>query len=255
LFLNIQGHNKKSIEKINGVSGSYELIEKSIDNILSAGLYLGANIVPFKANYKLLPRIFDYCRNKSFNEVSFLRFVPQGRGINRDLFNTRAEFACINESMKSILQKIQNEKIKIDIRLGHPINFLFLTGSEKLYSKEETHYCRGGDAPLILPSGDVSICPAWKNLKEFSVGNIYRQNFEEIWESYYFNVIRDFIKQGYKLIREPCRSCEYLESCRGKCVAQRLLAQKHKHIREDVTLEELLLFAPDPQCFKHLVGR
>lgn len=254
LFLNVQGRDKESIEKINGVSGSYELIKQSIDHILSAGLYLGAHIVPFKANYKFLPEIVDYCRNKSFNEVSFLRFVPQGRGLDRDLFNTRAEFAYINESVKSILQRNQSEKIKIDIRLGHPINFLFLTGSEKLYGKEETHYCRGGlDAPLILPSGDVSMCPAWKNLREFSVGNIYQQNFEEIWGAHYFNVFRDFIKQGYKLIREPCRSCKHLESCRGKCVAQRLLA--HKHIGEDTTLEELLLLAPDPQCFKQLVGR
>ena len=94
------------------------LFEKSVDNILSVCLYLGAHIVPFKANYKLLPEIVDCCLNKFFNEVSFLRFVPQGRGINRDLFNTRAEFAYINESMKSILQRIQNEKIKIDIRLA-----------------------------------------------------------------------------------------------------------------------------------------
>lgn len=253
LFLNIQGHERGLIERINGIDGSFELIEKSIANIVSENVYLGAHIVPYKANYKHLPEIVEYCRNKSFNEVSFLRFVPQGRGIDRDLFNTRAEFAQINASIESILELNENHENKLDIRLGHPINFLFLTGNEELYQREKTHYCRGGlDAPLILPNGDVCMCPAWKNLKEFSAGNIFAQNFEEIWESHYFHVFRDFIEHRYVKIREPCRSCEHLEICRGKCVAQRLLAHKDK--QGDAPLEDLILFSPDPQCFKHVAG-
>ncbi len=80
LFLNIPGHDRKLVEEINGVLGSHALIERSIENILSAGLYLGAHVVPFKANYRYLKEIVDYCSGKYFNEVRFLRFVPQGRG-------------------------------------------------------------------------------------------------------------------------------------------------------------------------------
>lgn len=254
LVLNVQGHGKELVERINGVPGSFELIEKSIDNILSAGLYLGAHVVPFKTNYEHLMEIVDYCESKSFREMSFLRFVPQGRGVGSRLFNTRAEFAHINESLKRILRRNRDSKSAIDIRLGHPINFLFLTGSESLYDKEDTHYCRGGlDAPLILPNGDVAMCPAWKDLRQFCAGNIYRRDLDEIWKSHYFSVFRDFVKQGYKALGEPCGSCDHLESCRGKCVTQRLLAQKT--VGQDARLEELLPFAPDPQCFKHLIGR
>lgn len=251
LILNIQAHNKELVEKINRVPDSYELIKESIQNILNCKLYLGAHIVPFKVNYKYLPQIVDYCLANSFQEVSFLRFVPQGRGIDLDLFNTKSEFAEITQMIASILRHYQ---YKIKIRLGHPINFLFLTDHSKLNEGEVTHYCRGGfDAPLILPDGEVSMCPAWKNLSEFSAGNIYKQSFEEIWNSTYFKVFRDTIRQSYRNISEPCHSCEYLKICRGKCVAQRILMQKRNG--KSGTLEELILSAPDPQCFKDLVGQ
>ncbi len=189
IILNIQGHSKSLTEKINGLPGSYELIGKTIENTLSSSLFLGANIVPFSANYENLEDIYDYCYHKHFDEINFLRFVPQGRGTERGLYNTKKEFAKISESIKSLL--VNKKESRMDIRIGHPINFLFLVNGKYLYTKEKTHYCRGGlDAPLILPNGDVSMCPAWKNLSEFSAGNIYKQDFQEIWESHYFSIFR-----------------------------------------------------------------
>ena len=111
LFLNVQGHNKALIEEINKVPGSYEVIEESIDNILSVGLYLGAHLVPFRANYEYIPEIFEYCCNKRFNEICFLRFVPQGRGVDHHLYNTKEEFAGISESIKRILIVVQSEEM------------------------------------------------------------------------------------------------------------------------------------------------
>ena len=251
--MNIQGHNKRLIERINNLPGSFEMIEETIRNIFTVGIPLGANVVPFKLNYKCLPDIVKYCRNKAFTEVNFLRFVPQGRGSNCHYFNTRREVAEINQSIANILQDNNKCEDPIDIRLGHPINFLFLTGKEKLYLREPLHYCRGGtDAPLILPNGDVSMCPAWKNLKEFSAGNIYEKNFTDIWESRYFRIFRDFINLKYRELKEPCRKCIHLNICRGKCVAQRILEQKE--LGNNAPLEELIYFAPDPQCFKGLVN-
>ena len=248
-ILNVQGHNKALIEEINGVNGSFEIIEESIDNIISENLLLGAHVVPFKKNFWYLAQIVEYCRSRSFTEVSFLRFVPQGRGLGEDFLNSRLEFGEINAAMRDILRRNEHDANKMDIRLGHPINFLFLTGDQDVYRKEEMHYCRGGlDAPLILPNGNVSMCPAWKNLTEFSAGNIYWQDFSEIWDSHYFRVFREFIGSGYRQLCEPCRSCEHLEICRGKCVAQRLLAQRRRS--KDETLESMVTSAPDPQCFK-----
>lgn len=249
LFLNIEGHNKDLAETIYGVPGTYVLIEESANNIKREGFYLAANIVPQKMNYKYIIDIFTYCREKAFDEVAFLRYVPQGRGAQSNLNMTKNNLLQINNDLKTLLQSNHG---KINIRLGHPINFLFLLGCGKIYKKEKTNYCRGGfDAPLVLPNGDVSMCPAWKNLKEFSAGNIYRQSFEEIWTSEYFDIFKEFVTKGYKEIDEPCHSCQYLNMCRGKCVAQRLLAQKRAGKR--LSLEKALTHGPDPQCFKELV--
>lgn len=249
LFLNIEGHSKDLMEKINGVPGTFALIEQAIENIQREGLYLAAHVVPLKMNYEVLTDVFTYCCEKSFNEVAFLRYVPQGRGARSDLNNTKSELLRINRDLSTLLQSSRG---RIKVRIGHPMNFLFLLGCGEIYDKEKTHYCRGGfDAPLILPNGDVSMCPAWKNLKEFSAGNIYRQSFEDIWMSKYFRVFRDFVLEQYKYIGEPCHSCQYLHVCRGKCVAQRLLTQKR--VGRHVSLEDLLMQGPDPQCFKELV--
>ena len=251
IILNINGYNKNTIERINRLPGSFEIIEKSIEHISSEEMYLGANIVPFKYNYLHLRDIVNYCCDKGFDEINFLRFVPQGRGSNRDLFNSRAEFAKIIGSISDILRDNEHQDKRIRIRLGHPINFLFLKGNEKLYDQEKTYYCRAGlDAPLILPSGDVIVCPAWKNLGKFCLGNIYEKDFEEIWNSPNLIKLRNFIVKDYVNMKEPCRNCEYLENCRGKCIAQRLLAQESRV--EDSSLEKLLTFSPDPQCFKHI---
>lgn len=253
ILLNIQGYDKSTIEKINGVPNSFQIIKKSIKNIKSEGIFIGSNVVPFKSNFKNLEKIYNFCLNNNFNEINFLRFVPQGRGRDADFNLSPFEFKEVQKTLIKILNRNKDKKEPIDIRIGHPLNFLFLLGKEHLFKKDEHHYCRGGsDAPLILPNGDVAMCPAWKDLTQFNAGNINQKSFTEIWTSHNFYIFRKFLNESYKeALENPCKDCIYLNECRGKCVAQRLLAQGDK--LKNRSLEESISCAADPQCFKKLV--
>lgn len=249
IIMNIQGHNQELIEKINNTKDSYPSIIKTIERIRKYKIPLGAHIVPFVSNMNYLPDIVNFSIDHGFSDLNFLRFVPQGRGSNGDLYCSRNEFLTITKTIMKIL-----ERKDVKIRLGHPINFIFLFDKKHPFITYENHFCRGGlDAPLIQPNGDVCMCPAWKNLKQFKAGNIYDENMYDIWNSSTFKIFRNFIEDGYRNISSPCRECEYLTDCRGKCVAQRLLAQDLNS--SQISLEEAMKFSPDPQCFKDIRGK
>lgn len=254
IHLNIQGYDKNTIETINCVPGSFNFIQQTISNIKQEKLYLGANVVPFKKNFQNLEKIFNFCVEHDFDQIKFLRFVPQGRGKGENLELSPSDFLEVQKSLVKILDRAKSQNEKISIKIGHPINFLFLLGKKDLYPLEDTHCCRGGqDAPLILPDGTVAMCPAWKELPQFSPGNIYTMKFSDIWNSLEFRRFREFVEKGYQELGYPCKDCEFLNECKGKCVAQRLLYSCDDAV--DASFADLFRHAPDPLCFKHLIRK
>ena len=138
--------------------------------------------------------------------LSFLRYVPHGRG-TKSLLLDRNELIWFRNKMIEY-KKIYGEKI----RLGSPWNFLGIEKTE----------CSADEKSIIVGfNGNVYPCDAMKYFDYLgSGGNIYHNSLKEIYNSKYFQDIRIF-KNCSAL---ECLSCPNYEMCKGGCLGQKMVA-------------------------------
>lgn len=138
--------------------------------------------------------------------LSFLRYVPHGRG-TKSLLLDRNELIWFRNKMIEY-KKIYGEKI----RLGSPWNFLGIEKTE----------CSAAEKSLIVGfDGNVYPCDAMKYFDYLgSGGNIYHNSLKEIYNSKYFNDIRT-LKYCSNL---ECLNCPNYEMCKGGCLGQKMVA-------------------------------
>lgn len=239
-IFDIQSPDEKICDKIMGRDGYFERVVKNIKLCKSVGLEVETHLVPMTLNFKHFFDHLEFMKELNVDRTSFLRFVRQGRGHdNPHLEISKTQF---KELQYNFLRAI-DEKIA-PIRLGHPINRLFL-----ISPMHKVPVCRGGDdAPLIHPEGSVVMCPGWKELKRFAAGNIRTQTLEDVMKhNPYYNIFHDFIHgDGWKNVVGKCQECEFLSRCKSGCVAQRLI---HNVGNIDIPLEKAILFGADPLCW------
>jgi len=240
VIFDIQSPDEKTCDKIMGTPGYFENVLYAIELCKKYNLEVETHFVPMTVNFKHFFDYLEFAKELSISKVSYLRFVRQGRGIdNPHLELNKKQF----KELQFMFLRAMEENIT-PIRLGHPINRLFL-----ISDKHKVPMCRGArDAPLIHPEGSVVMCPSWKSLKKFSPGNIRTQSLESIMnESEYYKIFYNFIhKDGWKEIVGKCQDCPYLQSCRGGCPSQRLI---HNVGNANIPLEEAIKIGADPLCF------
>lgn len=146
-----------------------------LDSLMNAsivGLNTDVHFIPMKPNYKEIPDILEMLQIASINNISILRFVPQGRGKHN-----AQELQLSAEELNEFL-KILSESSALfsgNIRVGIP-----LMGNN-------THKCTAGLEKLDIKfDGTVLPCPAFKELdpetmKMYGIKhyNIY-ENLEEV---------------------------------------------------------------------------
>jgi len=247
IIFDTQGCEEKEVDKLMGIDGAFENLTTSIKKCVDAGIRVESHFVPMRPNFKYLLETVDFLEDLGVSKVSFLRFVPQGRGAERNRWElTKQQF----KDLQYILIKLEEEqeRRKIKIRAGHPIDMRFL-----IDPRYPIRRCRGGmSAPLIQPleSGDplMVMCPGWKDLKEYAAGVVYKPNtLAQLWnDSETYRIFRWFIHgEGYKEVVGACRECPWLYRCRCGCLAARLLHNAPKNL----PLREAIKLSPDPLCF------
>lgn len=212
--------------------GTFCLADRALGMLLDADVPTGINCVLGRRNFEGLDDLFDYAARRGLDEIEFLRLKPAGRaGLVYELEKTTASQ---NELLVPRLAERSRRcgvTAKIDCSFvpmlcGHSV-------SRELLDALGTYGCEAGNILLgirsngrvngcsFLDSGDMTVFDLPRALKDGSLARTHHWVVDA---------------------PEPCRACEYLQTCKGGCHA----VSQYVTGRFD---------APDPDCPRVLAYR
>lgn len=154
-----------------------------------------------KRNLTELELIHDYLVSKRVKAWRLFTVIPIGRSVqNPDLLLSGMEFI---EMLDFITRKRKDKLIDVKFSCEGYV------GNYELKVRDTPFFCRAGiNIGSVLIDGSISACP---NIdRSFVQGNIYRDNFYEIWQSR-FESFRDrsWTRKG------KCTGCRDYSYCQG----------------------------------------
>lgn len=226
VIFSIFGDDEQSHERVTRKSGSFRGTIDAVRSAKALELQPEFHFVPFRNNFDRLPGIIELSESLGVEQVSVLRFVPQGRGtLLSDLVLSKSE----NEALRSLIR--QGRK-KLKIRAGSPYNFLLVNESPKC--------CAAIDRMIVVPDCQIHPCDAFKGMgAQLLVGTdeysrLDKWSLQECWErSPYLGAVRQYLTTDFP---EKCATCRLLSQCLSGCLAQKVLV--NGDFRKDI----------DPMC-------
>lgn len=204
--------------RISGLSSSFPSVLASIRAAKKHDIEVEIHVVPMSVNYAELEQVLDIADKLSVSKVSFLRFVPQGRGTEQ-LRLTQDQFL----GLQQLYRKYQNGYKRVKIRFGTPFNCITYRGG---------HCTAGVNKVLINAYGEILPCEAFKYLHG-QRPTIYQQDIGKVWQS---DPLLNELRTIHVDSISTCDVCPYKDRCQGGCPGQR------KHLNGDFRK------GPDPSC-------
>ena len=212
-IFSLQGARPETHDALTQVVGSFETALKSIQLTLSSGICTQVHIVPMSINISEIADIVNLVYSLGVRKVSWLRFVPQGRGaINRDqlrLAKTQLK------QLRSVKQELQRIYPDMKIRTGSPFNILC--------PKSPVECVAATSEIAIRPDGNVVPCDAFKQfVGNYKYNNILKHSLSEVWgKSELLNEVRRIRELRYN---SQCKTCSAYSRCLSGCIAQKSIA-------------------------------
>lgn len=204
--------------RIAGIPSSFSLVLDSIRAAKKCDIEVEVHVVPMSINYAELEQVLDVADELGVSKVSFLRFVPQGRGTEQLRLN-REQFL----GLQQLYRKYQNGYKHVKIRFGTPFNCITYHGG---------HCTAGINKVLINAYGEILPCEAFKYLHG-QRPTIYQRDIGEVWQS---DPLLNELRAVHVDSVSTCDVCPYKDGCHGGCPGQR------KHLNGDFRK------GPDPSC-------
>jgi radical SAM enzyme (rSAM/lipoprotein system) len=154
-----------------------------------------------KRNISELQSVYDYLVGKGVRTWRLFTIIPIGRAQNNEdllltdlQFKELMDFICLKRKLKSIDIKFSCEGF---------------VGPYELKVRDSYFFCRAGiNIGSVLADGSISACP---NIdRALSQGNVYRDNFYEIWQ----NRFQPFRNRRWTKTGQ-CEKCGSYKDCNG----------------------------------------
>jgi radical SAM protein with 4Fe4S-binding SPASM domain len=204
----------------------FAVADKALDMLAATGVPAGINCVVGRRNFDGISELFEYAKKKKLNEIEFLRFKPSGRG--GPLYAREHTTYEQNVSLTPMLAALSAQYgITAKIDCSFVPMFCYHNPPRQMLESMATYGCEAGNILLgIRSDGIVSGCSFLKSsgLSVFDLPSALRKHAS-------FERIRTWTQTA----PEPCRSCTYLDICKGGCHA----------VSEYVTGN---FDSPDPDC-------
>jgi radical SAM protein with 4Fe4S-binding SPASM domain len=197
---------------LDGLEGSHNWLRNSqrsftkVDQAI--GLAAGSERLNFdivtcvnQRNLHELPEIYSYLMGKGVRAWRLFTITPIGRATDHP------ELSLTGAGLKTLLDFINQKRIegKMDVKFSCE----GYVGAYESRVRDTPFFCRAGiNIGSVLIDGAISACP---NIdRSFAQGNIYQDNFYEIWQTR-FQSFRDrsWMRKG------KCAHCKDFRDCRG----------------------------------------
>jgi len=225
------GYTDLTHDRITRKRGSFKATLDAIECAHTNKIRSEIHFVPFAENFREIEGIAELAGERGVQQISVLRFVPQGRGY---LYRTHRLSKLQNLELKRLILELR--KAGCNVRTGSPYNFLLLNKDAQCLS--------GINRIIVGPDLRIYPCDAFKQIKaEELIGSLAYSCLDNYsllncWDSSPFLLaVREYLTTPFV---EPCASCSVLEQCLSGCLAQKVIANG--------SLEK----CSDPDCIRYL---
>lgn len=205
--------------------GAFKYAVKAIDELKKQDIHVGINCLITQKNFNRLEELVRFCISKNIKDITFLRLKPIGKA-KKDYRKLKLTY----EQNKVLIKKIENlvKKYKIFAQIDCSLAPMLCSTkpNKKILDFFGTQGCVGGNTFIEIKEDS--------RLRACSFSRFYSGNALELkkqWDNLKeFNMFRNIIKN----IKQPCKSCKYLDICRGGC---HIISDYYGNFKD-----------PDPEC-------
>jgi len=193
--------NEKSNKTFEMIDNGIKLLRKYNDDV-------GLNLVISKNNFEIIERVFEYAEKRRLKGILLLRYKPSGRA-KKDYNQNKLSHEQNLQLYNILLRLHKNFKTRVYI----DCSLIPMLSSHNIPTKALEFFsvqgCDGGNSLIgITPEGNINAC----SFCEQTAGSVL--DFEKLWDSNkHFSKFRSWSENA----EEPCKSCKYLEMCKGGC--------------------------------------